>query len=432
MKLTDEEILHYHQGGKIGTHVKKVCDTQKDLSIAYSPGVAVPCLQIEKDPALAYKYTAKGNTVAVISDGTAVLGLGDIGAIASKPVMEGKVVLFKKFANVDGIDLELDVHDPKDIIDVCAAIAPSVGGINLEDIKAPKCFEIETELQKRVNIPVMHDDQHGTAIITTAALINAIELANKDLETMKIVISGAGASAMTCAKMYKALGAKNIIMCDSKGVLNTRREDLNKYKKEFIVETECNTLQEAMVDSDMILGLSTAGTVSKEMVASMKENPIILTLANPVPEILPEEVREVRDDAIIGTGRSDYPNQVNNVLGFPFIFRGAMDVQAKKITENMKMAAAVALAKLAKEPIPYYVKAAYNNPDLEYGKDHIIPTPFNKEVLIWVSSAVAQAAIEDGVTNIKEFDIKEYQCHLRTMAYIDHDDPLLKECDIKK
>jgi malate dehydrogenase (oxaloacetate-decarboxylating)(NADP+) len=422
MKLTDEEILEYHLVGKISTHIRKECETQKDLSIAYSPGVAIPCLEIEKDPTLAYKYTAKGNTVAVISDGTAVLGLGDLGPLASKPVMEGKVVLFKKFANVDGIDLELDVHDAKSIIDVCAAIAPSVGGINLEDISAPKCFEIEKELQKRVNIPVMHDDQHGTAIITTAALMNAVELANKDLETMKIVISGAGASAMTCAKMYKLLGAKNILMCDSKGVINTRREDLNEYKKEFVTDTQCNTLEEALKDADMLLGLSKAGAVSKDMVSSMAKDPIILVLANPTPEILPEEIREVRDDAIIGTGRSDYPNQVNNVLGFPFIFRGALDVQAKEITENMKMAAARALAKLAKEPIPYYVKAAYNNPDLEYGKNHIIPTPFNKEVLIWVSSAVAQAAIEDGVTDIKEFNIEKYRCHLRNMAYIDHDD----------
>jgi len=422
MKLTDEEILDYHLGGKIGTHVKKDCDTQKDLSIAYSPGVAVPCLEIEKDPALAYKYTAKGNTVAVISDGTAVLGLGDIGPLGSKPVMEGKVVLFKKFANVDGIDLELDVHSAKEIIDVCAAIAPSVGGINLEDIKAPKCFEIERELQKRVNIPVMHDDQHGTAIITTAALMNAAELANKDIETMKIVISGAGASAMTCAKMYKSLGAKNIIMCDSKGVINTRREDLNEYKQEFVIDTPDNTITEAMVDADMLLGLSSAGAVSKEMVASMTSNPIIFVLANPTPEILPEEIKEVRDDAIIGTGRSDYPNQVNNVLGFPFIFRGAMDVQAKKITENMKMSAARALAELAKQPIPYYVKAAYNNQDLEYGKNHIIPTPFNKEVFIWVSSAVAQAALEDGVTDIKDFDIEEYRKELRDFIYLEHKD----------
>jgi len=427
MKLTDEEILEYHHGGKISTHVKKECETQRDLSIAYSPGVAVPCLEIEKDPHLAYKYTAKGNTVAVISDGSAVLGLGDIGPLGSKPVMEGKVVLFKKFANVDGIDLELDVHDAKSIIDVCAAIAPSVGGINLEDISAPKCFEIERELQKRVKIPVMHDDQHGTAIITTAALMNAVELVDKKLDEIKVVISGAGGASMSCARMYQDLGVKNIIMCDSKGVINHKRTDLNEYKKEFVANTEADTLEEAIKGADLLLGLSVAGTVSKEMVASMAKDPIIFVLSNPTPEILPEEIKEVRDDAIIGTGRSDYPNQVNNVLGFPFIFRGALDVQASKITENMKMAAAKALAKLAKEPIPYYVKAAYNNPDLEYGKEHIIPAPFNKEVLIWVSSAVAQAAIDDGVANIKEFNLKAYQCHLRNMAYIDQEDCTLIE-----
>ena len=420
MNLKDEEILNYHIGGKIGTDVTKACDTQRDLSIAYTPGVAIPCKAIEADPALAYKYTAKGNTVAVISDGTAVLGLGDIGPLGAKPVMEGKVVLFKKFANVDGVDIELDEKDPQKIIDICAAISPSFGGINLEDIKAPKCFEIERELQKRVNIPVMHDDQHGTAIITTAALLNAAELVNKKIEDMKIVISGAGAAAMTCAKMYKACGAKHILMCDSKGVINHKRDDLNEYKEEFIVTTDDENIKDALVDADMLLGLSVAGTVSKEMVASMASNPIILVLSNPTPEIFPEEIMEVRDDAIIGTGRSDYPNQVNNVLGFPFIFRGALDVRAKKITENMKMAAAVALAKLAKQPIPYYVKAAYNDQDLEYGRNHIIPKPFNKEVLIWVASAVAQAAIEDGVSDMKDFNMEEYQSHLRGMAYVEH------------
>jgi len=422
MKITDEEVLQYHIGGKISTNVTKGCDTQKELSIAYSPGVAIPCLEIEKNPQLTYKYTAKGNMVAVISDGTAVLGLGDIGPLAAKPVMEGKLVLFKKFANVDGVDLELDELDPKKIVDICVALAPSFGGINLEDIKSPKCFEIERELQKRVNIPVMHDDQHGTAIITTAALINASELVNKKVKDMKIVISGAGGAAMSCANMYKKIGAKNILMCDSKGVINHKRDDLNAYKKEFVTQTEDETLEDAIKDADVLLGLSVAGTVSKKMVSFMAKNPIILVLANPTPEILPEEILEVRDDAIIGTGRSDYPNQVNNVLGFPFIFRGALDVQAKKITEGMKMAAAIALAKLAKEPIPYYVKAAYNDQTLEYGKKHIIPKPFNKEILIWVSSAVAQAAIEDGVSDMKNFDMEKYRCHLRNMAYIDHED----------
>jgi malate dehydrogenase (oxaloacetate-decarboxylating)(NADP+) len=409
MNITDEDILQYHLGGKTATKVTKECNTQRDLSMAYTPGVALPCTMIEKNQSLAYKYTAKGNTVAVISDGSAVLGLGDIGPLASKPVMEGKAVLFKKFANIDGVDVILDVHDTKSIVDVCAAIAPTYGGINLEDIKAPKCFEIEQELQKRVNIPVMHDDQHGTAIITTAALMNACELVNKKYKDIKVVISGAGAAAMSCAKMYKNLGVKNIIMIDSKGVLNQNRKDLDKYKQEFVIECECNTLDEAMKDADVLLGLSRAGTVSKGMVKSMAKNPIIFTLANPVPEIYPKEVLEVRDDAIIATGRSDFSNQVNNVLGFPFIFRGAIDVEATKVTENMKMNAAIALANLAKEEVTDEVKQAYNDESLSYGKDYIIPKPFDKRLLIWVSSAVANSAVEDGVANIKDFNLEEYK-----------------------
>jgi malate dehydrogenase (oxaloacetate-decarboxylating)(NADP+) len=416
--LTNEEILEYHKGGKIGTLVTKKCETQKDLSMAYTPGVALPCKEISKDPSLAYKYTAKGNMVAVISDGTAVLGLGDIGALASKPVMEGKIVLFKKFANVDGVDIEVDEKDPEKFIDICVAISPSFGGINLEDIKAPKCFEIERKLQERLNIPVMHDDQHGTAIITSAALINASELVNKKIRNMKIVVLGAGAAAMICAKMYKKLGAKKILMCDSKGVINHNRNDLNEYKKEFITETNAQNIKDVLIDADMLLGLSTGNTVSKDMIKSMAKDPIIFVLSNPTPEISPEDIISVRDDAIIGTGRSDYPNQVNNVLGFPFIFRGALDVKAKKITENMKMAAAIALAKLAKKPIPYYVKAAYHNQDLKYGKEHIIPKPFNKEVKIWVSSAIAQAAIEDGVTDIKDFNIEAYRKELISSVYL--------------
>lgn len=420
MELTNTEILNYHDQGKVSLHIRKSCETQRELSIAYSPGVAVPCEEIRKDPSLAYKYTAKCNSVAVISDGSAVLGLGDIGGLASKPVMEGKMVLFKKFANIDGTDIELDVHSVDEIVDVCAAIAPTFGGINLEDIGAPKCFEIEKKLQERVDIPVMHDDQHGTAIITTAALMNASELQGKSIPDMKIVMNGAGAAAVSCARMYKDLGAQHVILCDSKGVINHKREDLNEFKKEFVYETEAETLAEAMKDADLFLGLSVAKAVSKDMVASMAPNPIIFTLANPVPEILPEEVREVRDDAIIGTGRSDYPNQVNNVLGFPFIFRGALDVQAKKITENMKMAAAKALAELAKQPVSYHVKAAYDNEELEYGKDHIIPTPFCREVLIWVSSAVAKAAVDDGVSEFVNFDIKAYRRHLSNSVYLDH------------
>ena len=417
MNLTNEEIFQYHEGGKIGTHLRKSCNTQKDLSMAYTPGVAVACKAIEKDETLAYKYTAKGNTVAVISDGTAVLGLGDIGPLGSKPVMEGKVVLFKKFAGVDGVDLELDEKDPQKIVDICVALAPSFGGINLEDIKAPKCFYIEQELQKRVNIPVMHDDQHGTAIITSAALINGSELVNKKIQDMKIVISGAGAAAMTCSKMYKLLGATNILMCDSKGVINHKRDDLNEYKKEFVVQTDDITLQDAIKDADMLLGLSVAKTVTKEMIASMAPDPLIFVLANPTPEIMPSEIQEVRDDAIIGTGRSDFPNQINNVLGFPFIFRGALDVQAKKITPNMKMAAAIALASLAKEEVPSYVKDAYNGKDISYGKEYIIPKPFDKSVLTWVAPAVALAAIEDGVSDIKDFNIEAYRTSLANMIY---------------
>jgi malate dehydrogenase (oxaloacetate-decarboxylating)(NADP+) len=416
MAITNEEILAYHDQGKIATLVTKQCETQQDLSIAYSPGVAVPCEEIEKDPSLAYKYTAKGHTVAVISNGTAVLGLGDIGALASKPVMEGKVVLFKKFSHLDGVDIEVDEKDPKKLVDICAAIANTFGGINLEDIKAPECFEIEQELQKRVDIPIMHDDQHGTAIISTAALMNASELVQKDISSMKIVVSGAGASAMTCARMFQALGAKNILMVDSKGVLNQNRTGLDKYKQEFVQQTNAVTLKDAMENADMFLGLSKGKLVSKEMIASMADNPIILALANPTPEITPEEIKEVRSDAIIGTGRSDYPNQVNNVLGFPFIFRGALDVQAKKITENMKMSAAKALADLAKKPVPTYVKEAYNDMNLAYGKDYIIPKPFDKSLLVHVSSAVAQAAIEDGVTDLNDFNLEKYKQHLQNMS----------------
>ncbi|CAA6802990.1 MAG: NADP-dependent malic enzyme (EC [uncultured Campylobacterales bacterium] len=406
--ITDEEIFKYHKRGKIATQITKPCVTQKDLSIAYSPGVAVPCLEIQKDPYKAYDYTAKGNLVGVITDGTAVLGLGDIGHLASKPVMEGKAVLFKKFADVDAYDIEINEKDPDKFIDIVVAIADTFGGINLEDIKAPKCFYIEEELKKRTNVPVMHDDQHGTAIITTAGLMNAIEITGKDIRTMKIVVSGAGASATACVNMYKALGAKNIIMCDSKGVISTSRDDLNEFKKAFAVDTKDKTLSDAIKNADMFLGLSVAGAVNKDMVASMNTDPILFTLANPVPEIMPEEVLEVRDDAIIGTGRSDYVNQVNNVLGFPFIFRGALDMRATHITENMKMAAARALADLAKEEVSQEVKDAFENPNLKFGKKYIIPKPTDRNVLFWVASAVAEAAVQDGVANVKNFDKERY------------------------
>jgi len=415
--ITNEEVLAYHKQGKTCIDLTKPCDSQHELSLAYTPGVAIPCLEIAKDENLSFEYTNRANLVAVISDGSAVLGLGDIGPLASKPVMEGKAVLFKKFANVDAFDIELDVHSVEEIVATCKAIAPTFGGINLEDIKAPKCFEIERILKEELDIPVFHDDQHGTAIITTAGLMNALELSGKKVEEINVVINGAGAAGLSCAKMYKALGVKNIVMCDSKGVISTSRDDLNPYKEAFAMVTEAKTLADVIEGADMFLGLSRAGALSKEMVAKMAPEPIIFALANPVPEILPDEVKEVRDDAIIATGRSDYPNQTNNVLGFPFIFRGALDVRARKITEGMKMAAAKALAALAKEPVPYYVKAAYHNENITYGKEHIIPLPFNKEVLIGVASAVAKTAVEEGVARIDSYDHESYKEHLRCVIY---------------
>ena len=415
--ITHEEVLTYHKHGKIGISLTKPCESQHELSLAYTPGVAIPCLEIAKDENLSFEYTNRANLVAVISDGTAVLGLGNIGPLASKPVMEGKAVLFKKFANVDAFDIELDVHSVEEIVATCKAIAPTFGGINLEDISAPRCFEIERILKEELDIPVFHDDQHGTAIITTAGLMNALELTGKKVDEIKVVVNGAGAAGISCAKMYKALGVKNIVMCDSKGVISTSRDDLNQYKEEFAVVTEDKTLSDVIEGADMFLGLSKAGVLTKDMVVKMAPEPIIFALANPVPEILPHEVKEVRDDAIIGTGRSDYPNQTNNVLGFPFIFRGALDVRARKITEGMKMAAAKALAALAKEPVPYYVKAAYHNENITYGKEHIIPLPFNKEVLIWVASAVAKKAVEEGVSRIDSNDDDVYKEHLRCLIY---------------
>lgn len=403
-----EKALAYHDNGKIEIKVKKPCETADDLSLAYTPGVAVPCKEIEANNELAYKYTNKGNLVAVISDGTAVLGLGDIGAIAGKPVMEGKSVLFKKFANVDAFDIELDEHDPDKIVEICKALAPTFGGINLEDIAAPKCFYIEKKLQESVNIPVMHDDQHGTAIITTAGLINALKITGKKVDEMKVVVSGSGAAGIACAKMYRNLGVKNIIMLDSKGVIHTKRENLTPEKMDFAIDTDARTLADAMKGADMFLGLSKAGVLHKDMVASMAPNPIIFALANPTPEIMPEIAHSVRDDIMMGTGRSDYPNQVNNVLGFPFIFRGALDVRATKITENMKIAAADALAKLAEEEVPSAVTAAYNGKEIKFGKDYIIPKPFDPRVLFTVAPAVAEAAIKDGVALVKDFDKAAY------------------------
>jgi malate dehydrogenase (oxaloacetate-decarboxylating)(NADP+) len=426
MSNFEQESLDYHKAkdkfdtnGKIGTLITKSCDTEKELSMAYSPGVAFPCLEIEKDIDTAYDYTNKGNLVAVISDGTAVLGLGDIGYLASKPVMEGKAVLFKKFAGVDAIDIEVNTKDTEEIIETVARIADSFGGVNLEDISAPRCFEIEERLKEICNVPVFHDDQHGTAVITTAGLINVLEMTGKPVEDLKVVVIGAGASGIACANMYKALGVRNITMLDSKGVIHSGRDDLNKFKQQFAFETSDRTLEDACKDADMILGLSGPELVSQDMVKSMADNPIIFACANPIPEIMPPLAKEARSDVIIGTGRSDFPNQVNNVLGFPQIFRGALDVRATKITENMKMAASKALAKLAKEPVPDYVKKAHGRgDDMTFGPDYIIPSPFDKRVLPYVASAVAKAAIEDGVSRIdaSKFNEDEYFKHLEEMA----------------
>ncbi|WP_306528412.1 malic enzyme-like NAD(P)-binding protein [Campylobacter sp.] len=408
-KVNVEAALKYHIGGKIGTNVKTPCATAEDLALAYTPGVAEPCKVIESDHEAAFKYTNKANLVAVITNGTAVLGLGDIGAIAGKPVMEGKAVLFKKFGGVDAFDIEIDEKDPKKIIEICKAIAPTFGGINLEDIKAPECFEIERELQKAVDIPVMHDDQHGTAMITGAGLINAALISGKKIEDMKIVVSGSGAAGIACAKMYRNLGAKHIIMLDSKGVIHKGRTDLTEQKKEFALDTADRTLEDAMKGADMFLGLSKPGVLTKEMVKTMAPHPIIFALANPVPEIYPSEVEEVRNDAIVGTGRSDFANQINNVLGFPYIFRGALDVRAKKITENMKIAAARAMADLAREEVPAEIRKMLGKDSLKFGKDYVIPNPFDPRVFAVISTAVAKAAVDDGVARVKEFDAAAYK-----------------------
>ncbi len=420
----EEASLNYHRAkgefdtnGKTATLLTKPCNTEAELSMAYSPGVAYPCLEIEKDEEKAYEYTNKGNLVAVVSDGTAVLGLGDIGHLAGKPVMEGKGVLFKSFANVDAVDIELNTKDTEEIIKIVAAMADSFGGINLEDISAPRCFEIEDRLKEICNVPVFHDDQHGTAVITTAGLINVLEMSGKKAEDLKVVVIGAGASGIACASMYKRLGVKNITMLDSKGVIHSGRDDLNKQKQMFAFETEDRTLEDAMKGADMVLGLSGADLIDPEWVKTMSDtSPIIFACANPNPEIKPPLAKEVRPDVIIGTGRSDYPNQVNNVLGFPQIFRGALDVRATKITENMKMAASRALASLAKEEVPAHVKEAHGRETMEFGTEYIIPSPFDRRVLIYVASAVAQAAVEDGVARVKEFDINAYREKLQHLA----------------
>lgn len=413
-KVTKELALDYHKNdkaGKIGVYTTKSFKNRDDLSLAYTPGVAYACEEIKSNPQDAFLYTTKRNLVAVISNGTAVLGLGNIGALASKPVMEGKAVLFKEFAKVDSFDIEVDEDDIDRFCDVVKAISPTFGGINLEDIKAPECFAIEERLIEELDIPVMHDDQHGTAIITSAALLNACEILNKRVEDLKVVVVGAGAAAIACSKMYKELGITNLIMCDSKGVLNETRDDLNQYKKEFISDYE--TMEDAFRDADMVLGLSRPKTFTLKHIELMCDEPIVFTLANPTPELFPDDVKSVKPKAITATGRSDFANQVNNVLGFPFIFRGALDVQAMKITMSMKIAAAKAISNLAKEPITKEVKDIFG--DLSFGKDYIIPTPFDKRLLIEVSSAVALEAFNLGITRVKKFDVESYKKELENL-----------------
>lgn len=424
-KIRQQDALDYHSSGrpgKIEVIPTKPTSSQRDLSLAYSPGVADPCLEIAANKSDAYKYTAKGNLVAVISNGTAVLGLGDIGPEASKPVMEGKGLLFKIFADIDVFDIEVDAKDPELFISTVKAIAPTFGGINLEDIKAPECFEIERRLKEELNIPLMHDDQHGTAIITSAALLNALELAKKKINQVKIVIVGAGAAAYSCTKLYVALGAKkeNIFMFDSKGLLSKKRKDLDVHKKEFAVHASDLSLDKAMKNADVFLGLSKGGLVSKAMIKSMPKNPIVFALANPVPEISYEEATSVRKDIIMATGRSDTPNQVNNVLGFPFIFRGALDVRATCINEEMKLAAVKAIAALAKEPVPEEVNEAYGAKNISFGKESIIPKPLDSRLLTTVAPAVAKAAIKSGVAQKTIKDWEAYEDELKKRLGLDN------------
>ena len=425
-KLLKQAALDYHmQGGKPGkveVIPTKPYSTQRDLSLAYSPGVAYPCLDIEKNPDDAYKYTAKGNLVAVISNGTAVLGLGDIGALAGKPVMEGKGLLFKIFADVDVFDIEVSTKDIDKFVETVIEIAPTFGGINLEDIKAPECFEIERRVKEALDIPVMHDDQHGTAIISAAGLVSALELTGKDISKVKLVVSGAGASASACTRLYMSLGVKpeNVLMCDSKGVLSTKRTDLNDAKKEFARDTDRVTLSDALKDADVFLGLSVKGAMSKEMLASMAPNPIVFAMANPDPEISYEDAMSVRKDLIFATGRSDYPNQINNVLGFPYIFRGALDVRATAINEEMKLAAVYALSELAKQPVPDVVQKAYNKTSMSFGREYIVPTPLDPRLIEFVAPAVAKAAMESGVAKKPIENWDDYKADLLQRMGIDH------------
>ncbi len=413
LNIKKQQALDYHSSGKKGkieVVPTKPYATQEDLSLAYTPGVAEPCLEIEKNPADAYKYTAKGNLVGVISNGTAVLGLGNIGALAGKPVMEGKALLFKIFSGVDAFDIEVGETDVDKFVAAVKAISPTFGGINLEDIKAPECFEIERRLKEELDIPVMHDDQHGTAIISGAALLNALKIAGKKIDEVKVVVSGAGSAAISCSKMYISLGVKreNIIMCDSKGAITTSRTDLNEAKKYFANNCNAKTLADAVNGADVFLGVSKANILSAEMLLTMNANPVVFALANPSPEIDYHTATSTRKDIIFATGRSDYPNQVNNVLGFPYIFRGALDTNAKRINEEMKIAAVHAIAELALEPIPDYVKNIYNMQNVEFGREYILPKPFDKRLIVKVSQAVAKAAIESGVARATISDWDAY------------------------
>lgn len=417
-----QAALDYHESerpGKIATEVTKSFHSQEDLSLAYTPGVAVPCLHIEKNPDDAYRYTAKANLIGVISNGTAVLGLGDIGALASKPVMEGKAVLFKKFSDLDAYDIEVDTKDITRFCNVVEAIAPTFGGINLEDIKAPECFEIEKRLVEALDIPVMHDDQHGTAVISAAGIMNACRLTERKISEIRVVIVGAGAAAISCGRLYRHMGVKTIIMIDSKGVIHNGRNDLNAYKKEFSLQVE-TTQEEAFSKADVVVGLSRPGTFGAEDIKRMAADPIVFTLANPTPEMFPEEVRAVRPDAIIATGRSDFPNQVNNVLGFPFIFRGALDVRAKKINMEMKVAASEALATMARKEVPEYISELYGT-KVAFGRDYIIPKPFDKRLIVEVSSAVAAAALHSGASTRSDFDMERYKEELAKRVCVECD-----------
>jgi len=424
IKIRKQDALNYHmqgQPGKIEVVPTKVLSSQLDLALAYSPGVAEPCLEIAANKEDVYKYTSKGNLVAVISNGTAVLGLGNIGPEASKPVMEGKGVLFKKFAGIDVFDIEIDEEDPDAFIKIVKSLEPTFGGVNLEDIKAPECFKIETELREKMNIPIMHDDQHGTAIISAAALLNALELVEKKIDQIKIVVNGAGAAAVSCTKLYIALGAKkeNIVMCDSKGVLNKSRTNLDDIKKQFVTDRAIVTLAEAVSGSDVFIGLSVADALTPEMLLSMTENPIVFALANPHPEIDYNLARKTRKDAILATGRSDHPNQVNNVLGFPYIFRGALDVRATEINEEMKLAAVHSLAELAKEPVPDMVVKAYGTDKIQFGREYLIPKPLDTRLITTVSPAVAKAAMDSGMAKHPITDWGQYHNDLQKRIGID-------------